>query len=46
VDEFFKEIIERASYYEQFELFRKFDQKVQTNLKAMGNKKEKPQLTV
>ena len=30
MDEFFEEIIERAHYYEQFELFRKFDQKVQT----------------
>jgi hypothetical protein len=32
VDEFFKEIIERAHYYEQFELFREFEKISQTEL--------------
>ncbi len=32
MDEFFKEIVERAHYYEQFEFFRKYEQISQTEL--------------
>lgn len=31
MDEFFEEIIERAHYYEQFELFREYKQTFQRN---------------
>jgi hypothetical protein len=32
VEEFFKEIIERAHYYEKFELFREYERISQTEL--------------
>lgn len=41
MDEFFEEIVERAYYYEQFELFREYKQTFQRNQTERSKPKRK-----